>query len=110
MTEQPQKKNRRAMLEAFVASHPNDAFGLYGLAIECANQDDAPAAQQHFEKLLATNPDYITGYFQYGQFLARLARNDEARRMLTSGIEAAYRTGDSHAAEEMQSALSLLPS
>ena len=97
------------MLEAFVAGHPDDAFGLYGLAIECANQGDSAAAQQHFEKLLAAHPDYVTGYFQYGQMLARLSRNQEARNTLNAGIAAARRTGDSHAADEMQSALALLP-
>jgi tetratricopeptide (TPR) repeat protein len=110
MTEPQQKKTRRTMLEEFVAAHPNDAFALYGLAIECANQNDSAAAQEHFQKLLATHPDYVTGYFQYAQLLARLARNDEARSALTAGIEAAHRTGDQHAADEMQGALALLPS
>jgi predicted Zn-dependent protease len=104
-----QKKTRREMLEQFVAAHPSDAFALYGLAIECA-KDDPAAAQQNFEKLLAAHPDYVTGYFQYGQLLARLSRNDEARRVLNAGIEAGHRTGDHHAAEEMQGALAMLPS
>jgi tetratricopeptide (TPR) repeat protein len=105
---QPQKKSRRQMLEEFAAAHPNDAFSLYGLAIECANQGDHAAAAGNFQKLLAAHPDYVTGYFQYGQFLARQSRIEEARRTLTSGIEAAHRTGDNHAAEEMQSALAQL--
>lgn len=105
---QPQKKSRRQMLEDFSAAHPNDAFSLYGLAIECANQGDHAAASETFQKLLAAHPDYVTGYFQYGQFLARIARIDEAKRTLTSGIEVARRTGDHHAADEMQSALSQL--
>jgi len=106
---QPQKKTRREMLEAFVAAHPGDAFGLYGLALECAGQNDHVAAQQHFEKLLAAHPDYVSGYFQYGQLLGRLSRIDEARRTLASGIEAARRTGDQHAASEMEAALAQLP-
>ena len=96
------------MLEEFAAAHPNDAFSLYGLAIECANQGDHAAAAESFQKLLAAHPDYVTGYFQYGQFLARQSRIEEAKRTLTSGIEAAHRTGDNHAAEEMQSALAQL--
>lgn len=96
------------MLEEFAASHPNDAFSLYGLAIECANQGDAPAATENFQKLLSTHPNYVTGYFQYGQFLARQSRIEEAKRALTDGIEVARRTGDNHAAEEMQSALAQL--
>ena len=105
---QPHKKSRRQMLEEFHAAHPNDAFSLYGLAIECANQGDHAAAVENFQKLLAQHPDYVTGYFQYGQFLARISRVDDARRTLTSGIEVARRTGDHHAADEMQSALAQL--
>lgn len=96
------------MLEEFAAAHPNDAFSLYGLAIECANQGDHAAATETFQKLLSAHPNYVTGYFQYGQFLARQSRIDEARKTLTNGIEVARRTGDQHAAEEMQSALSQL--
>jgi tetratricopeptide (TPR) repeat protein len=104
----PQKKSRRQMLEEFSAAHPNDTFSLYGLAIECANQGDHAAAAENFQKLLSAHPEYVTGYFQYGQFLARQSRIDEAKRTLTSGIEVARRTGDQHAAEEMESALAQL--
>jgi Tfp pilus assembly protein PilF len=106
--QQTQKKSRRQMLEAFQAAHPNDAFSLYGLAIECANEGDPAAATENFQKLLAAHPDYVTGYFQYGQFLVRQSRIDEAKRALTSGIEVARRTGNQHAAEEMSAALSEL--
>ena len=105
---QPEKKTRRAMLEEFVVAHPNDAFARYGLAAECASQGDAPAAIENYEKLLAAHPDYVSGYFQYGQFLARISRTDEARSTLTKGTEVARRTGDQHAAEEMTAALALL--
>lgn len=96
------------MLEEFAAAHPGDAFARYGLAIECANQGDHQAAVDNFEKLLADHPTYITGYFQFGQLLARISLTDEARATLTSGIEAARRAGDEHAASEMQAALAQL--
>ena len=105
---QTQKKTRRQMLEEFAASHPGDAFARYGLAMECANQGDHPAAVEHFEKLLAEHPAYVSGYFQFGQMLARISQTEKARATLTSGIEAARRAGDQHAAEEMQAALAQL--
>jgi tetratricopeptide (TPR) repeat protein len=105
---QSQKKTRREMLEEFVKAHPNDAFGRYGLAIECGNCGDHAAAIENFEKLLAAHPDYVTGYFQFGQLLARLARPEEARQRLKAGIEAARRTGDQHAMSEMETALAEL--
>ena len=106
---QPAKKSRRALLEEFAAANPKDPFARYGLAMECANQGDADAAIANFEKLLAENPNYVAGYFQYGQFLARLSRTAEAKRTLTSGIEAARRSGDQHAGSEMEAALAQLP-
>ncbi len=99
---------RRQKLEAFVAAHPKDAFGRYGLAIECAREGDNETALEHFRKLLEDHPDYVTGHFQYGQLLAKLSREEEARAALTAGIDAAVRQGDTHAAGEMQAALDAL--
>ena len=106
---QAAKKSRRALLEEFLTAHPKDAFARYGLAMECSSQGDAAAAVENFEKLLAENPDYISGYFQYGQLLARLSRTAEAKSTLTKGIEAARRSGDQHAGSEMEAALAQLP-
>jgi thioredoxin-like negative regulator of GroEL len=105
---QPEKKTRRQMLEEFVAAKPNDAFARYGLAMECANSGDASAADQQFKTLLDAHPDYVAAYFQYGQFLARSGRAEEARSALTAGIATARRTGDDHARSEMEAALSEL--
>jgi cytochrome c-type biogenesis protein CcmH/NrfG len=106
---QAAKRSRRALLEEFLSAHPQDAFARYGLAMECANQGDAAAAIENFEKLLAENPNYVAGYFQYGQLLARLSRTADAKRTLSAGIEAARRSGDPHAGSEMEAALAQLP-
>ena len=105
---QPQKKTRRAMLEEFITAHPGDAFARYGLAMECASQGDAAAAAGHYRKLLAEHPDYVSGYFQFGQLLARQGRAEEARNTLMAGIAVARRVGDEHAASEMETALAQL--
>ena len=102
---QPQKKTRRQMLEEFVAAKPNDAFARYGLAMECANSGDAAAADTHFKALIESHSEYVAAYFQYGQFLARVGRTDEARSTLAAGIATAQRTGDDHARSEMEAAL-----
>jgi tetratricopeptide (TPR) repeat protein len=102
------QKSRREVLEQFVAQKPADAFARYGLALECAKLGDDQAATGHFEKLLETNPQYVAGYFQYGQFLSRLGRLDEARKLLSDGIVVAQKAGDSHSRDEMQAALSSL--
>jgi cytochrome c-type biogenesis protein CcmH/NrfG len=100
-----QKKTRREMLEEFVAKSPADAFSRYGLAVECMNSGDAAAADMHFRALLQSNPEYIPGYLMYGQLLARESRNEEARRILASGIAAAGQKGDHHARSEMEALL-----
>jgi tetratricopeptide (TPR) repeat protein len=102
------QKSRREVLEQFVSQKPGDAFARYGLALECAKLGDDGAAHAHFEKLLETNPGYVAGYFQFGQFLSRLGRLEEARKMLSDGIVVAQKAGDAHARDEMQAALSLL--
>jgi Tfp pilus assembly protein PilF len=105
---QPQKKTRRQMLEEFVAAKPNDAFARYGLAMECANSGDTTAADQQFKTLLGAHPEYVAAYFQYGQFLVKVGRPEEARSTLTAGIATARRSGDDHARSEMEAALAEL--
>ncbi len=102
-------KTRRESLEGFVQANPGDSFARYGLALECAKLGDDAAAQEHFQQLLAANPSYVAGYFQYGQLLARLGETAEARRILTSGVAIADKSGDFHARDEMQAALAALP-
>ncbi|HXW61991.1 MAG TPA: tetratricopeptide repeat protein [Candidatus Acidoferrales bacterium] len=101
-------KSRRELLEQFVAQKPGDAFARYGLALECAKLGDDASAQSHFRSLLEANPEYIAGYFQYGQLLSRLGRLEDARRILSDGMVMAQKTGDKHAWDEMQAALTLL--
>jgi len=101
---QPQK-TRRQMLEEFAAAHPDDAFVRYGLALECSKSGDDDAAIGHFRKLLAEHPDYVAGYQQLGQLLARLARSEEANQVFTAGIGVAQRVGNDHARSEMEAAL-----
>ena len=100
-----QKKSRRQMLEESVAQKPNDAFSRYGLALECMNSGDSATADEHFRALLERNADYIPGYQMYGQFLARESRAEEARRVLSSGIDAATKAGNQHARSEMEALL-----
>jgi tetratricopeptide (TPR) repeat protein len=102
------QKTRREVLEGFVAANPADAFARYGLALECAKLGDDEAAIQNFRQLLAAHPDYVAGYFHYGQLLARLGRIPEAKQILTAGVAAAQKAGDMHARDETQAALEAL--
>jgi thioredoxin-like negative regulator of GroEL len=101
-----QKKSRRQMLEEFVARKPDDAFSRYGLAMECMNNGDPAAADEHFRALLGSDADYVPAYLMYAQLLVRESRSAEARTVLSSGIAAAEKKGDQHARSEMEGLLS----
>ncbi|HEV8385801.1 MAG TPA: tetratricopeptide repeat protein [Candidatus Acidoferrales bacterium] len=99
------QRSRREILEGFVAANPKDAFARYGLAQECASAGDTGAALEHYAALLAAHPDYVPGYYHYGTLLDRLGRKEEARKILTEGVAAARKAGNSHAQSEMEAAL-----
>lgn len=103
MTEQ--NKTRRQKLEAFLARNPTDAFTLYGIALECVKEGDLPAAESHFQTLIQSNPDYVPGYQMYAQTLAQNDRGEDAKSILTQGIQAAIRQGNQHARSEMEALL-----
>jgi|SRR5580700_7716214 thioredoxin-like negative regulator of GroEL len=102
------KKTRRQMLEEFVAKKPDDAFSRYGLAMECMNSGDPTAADAHFRALLERNADYVPAYLMFAQFLARESRTDEAKQVLSTGIDAAAKKRDDHARSEMETLLAEL--
>jgi tetratricopeptide (TPR) repeat protein len=102
------QRSRREVLEQFVTQKPGDAFARYGLALECAKLGDDQAAIGHFQQLLQANPQYVAGYYQFGQLLARLGRLDEARKMLSDGIVVPQKVGDAHTRDELQAALTSL--
>jgi Tfp pilus assembly protein PilF len=103
-----EKKTRRELLEAFVAQKPDDAFSRYGLAMECLNSGDLPAAENSFRELIQRKADYVPAYLMFGQLLAKQSRNDEAREVLQQGIAAASKAGNAHARSEMEALLNEL--
>jgi len=98
-------KTRREMLEQFAAANPTDAFARYGLALECSNAGDSPAAEQNFLLLRSSHPEYVPGYYHYGQLLLRLSRVPDAQSIFREGIEAAKKARDAHALSELEAAL-----
>ena len=100
--------DRIALLSEILTQNPNDAFARYGLAMEYSNRGEVETAVTEFGKLLAAHPDYTAGYFMAAQTLAKAARVDEAKKMLTDGIASAQRTGNGHALSEMEGMLAEL--
>jgi tetratricopeptide (TPR) repeat protein len=97
-------QTRRKFLEDVVCSQPDDTFARYGLAMELASSEPT-VAWTHFTYLLEHHPEYAATYYQAGAFLTRQGRLEEARNVLTTGLEVTARQGKQHAQAELQAAL-----
>src|SRR4051794_10292870 len=95
-------KSRKAQLEELVEAEPDDPELGYFLAMEYVGAGGHEGAARRFAELLRIQPDYVPAYLQAGQALGRLGRDDDARTMYQAGIAAARRTGNTHAAGEME--------
>lgn len=95
-------KSRKQQIEEMLAEDPSDAFLRYGLAMEHVSGGDDEGAVRCFRELFAASPDYVPAYMQAGQASLRLGKTDDARTFWKQGVEVARKTGDQHAAEEMQ--------
>ena len=109
MTAGPTPPNKRlAFLEKVTAEGTEDPLAWYGLAMEYRKLQRWDESLQTFTTLRTRKPGYIAMYLMCGQMLDEAGRKDEAREWLESGLARAKESGDSHAASEIESALSLL--
>jgi thioredoxin-like negative regulator of GroEL len=92
-------------LKEILDQDEKNAFARYGLAMEYAGRGETEAALAEFGRLLADHPDYTAGYFMAAQALAKVGRSAEAKQKLVDGMASAKRTGNQHAAREMQAML-----
>jgi predicted Zn-dependent protease len=91
-----------AALNGILELDPTNAFARYGLAMEFVTQGNSETALTEFDTLIAQHPDYVPAYQMSAQTLVKLNRIDEARARLDAGLAAAQRSGNAHAASEMQ--------
>ncbi len=79
-------------VEAFrqmVAKVPNGFLGRYGLGDKLLQAGNLGEAVEHLRVAVALDPVHVASHFALGRALAGLKRNDEARSVLTAGIDAA---------------------
>ena len=100
--------DRIEALRGLLAQDPKNTRMLHMLANELANAGRNEEALAEYRALTGANADYVPGYFQAGRLSEALGRLDDAREWYTQGIATAQRTGDTHAAREIQEALELL--
>ena len=94
-----------AGLTEILAQNPRDSFARYGLAMALAGEGREEEALKEFATITANAPDYVPAYQMSAQTLLRLGRTEAAKARLTEGLAACERTGNSHAASEMQAML-----
>jgi predicted Zn-dependent protease len=99
---------RREKIEAMLADEPGDTFLRYSLALELEKEGNHPASIAQFEELTRGTPPYVPAFFMLAQQLVKLARVDDARDVLRTGIEMAREQGNAHAAGEMAEFLASL--
>ena len=80
-------------IEAFcqmVAKKPDGFLGRYGLGAKIMDEGgDREEAVVHLQVAVQLDPLHVAGHFALGRALAELGRKDEAKAVLTAGIDAA---------------------
>jgi hypothetical protein len=94
--------DRISMLAEILSQNPSDAFARYGLAMAYAAEGREREALAEFDIIIERTPDYVPAYQMSAQELLKAGRSDDARARLEAGLTAASRTGNAHAASEMQ--------
>ena len=98
---------RIAMLKEMLEADPNDAFALYGLAIESKVAGELEEACTLLQTLLTVDPKHLYGGYQLGEVLMALDRSPEARAVLETSKKKAAAQGDSKALRELSELLSM---
>lgn len=99
------RMDKVASLKEILEQDAKNAFARYGLAMEYAGRGETDAALAEFARLLEDHPDYTAGYFMAAQTLEKAGLAAEAKQKLVDGMASARRTGNQHAAREMQAML-----
>ena len=73
-----------------VAKKPDGFLGRYGLGDKLLKEGEHfEEAAEHLRVAVKLDPVHVASHFALGRALAGLKRNDEAKSVLTAGIEAA---------------------
>jgi Flp pilus assembly protein TadD len=99
---------RLRKLQEMLQKQPDDAFLLYGIAMEYKKAGQMKEALAQLDRVIAVDPGYCYAYYQKGLVLEETGDINAARNAYRTGIEMAGQKGDAHARSELQAALDLL--
>jgi predicted Zn-dependent protease len=104
---QPTSK-RLAFLQKLTSQGSTDPMAFYGLAMEYRSLGLCDEALTTFTSLRESHPGYVAMYLMCGQMLEQMNRRADARGWYETGIVRARETHNTHAAGELEAALSAL--
>ena len=100
--------DRLEKLKTMLARKPDDAFLLYGVAMELKKAGQSTEALAYLDRVTTVDPGYCYAYHQKGLIYESTGDVEAARRAYRQGIEAAVRANDGHAKEEIEAALAMI--
>lgn len=106
--ELPMNESRVKKLKEFLEADPADSFSRFALALEHLKADDTDTARNHFEHILKHDPEYVGVYYHLGKLYQLTGQPRKALKTFTTGIAAARKANDLHAASELEQAVSEL--
>ncbi|TKK69786.1 tetratricopeptide repeat protein [Ilyomonas limi] len=96
--------NRIERIQQMLQASPQDNFLRHALALEYIKTGDDTEAEKLFKAILTECPDYVGSYYHLAKLLERNGNTQEAINWYEQGMQAAKKTNDMHAYNELQSA------
>ena len=96
------KESRLNALLKHLENDQDDSFILYAVALEYKSIDKKKSII-YFEKLMKHHPEYLPSYYQLGLVYYELNKNENAKLILTKGIEIAKNTAEHKTLKELKS-------
>lgn len=97
--------NRLEVLLEMLKKEPNDSFTRYAAALEYLSAGRISEAERELDTLIASDPDYLASYYQYGKILEEQGDLEKAEEIYRSGLALAEKQNDLHTRSELQEAL-----
>lgn len=98
-------ESRVQKLKEFLDADPDDSFSRFALALEHLKIGDSDTALKHFEYIRDHDPEYVGVYYHLGKLYELIGIPKNALKTFTTGITAARKMHDHHAASELEQAL-----
>ncbi len=102
------RNERIEALREMLDTDPNDAFALYGLAMDLKAIDAGDEAIALLERLLIVETTHLYGHYQLGELLIADGEMEAAEGVLERGIEHAINAGDAKATNELRGLADLI--